>query len=221
MIGNSLKILVQLADKLQSIFIMKKNYFLLIAVLVVFASSCTITKRRYNSGYHIEWKHAAAKVEKNNHENELAKVETPTEETVAPVETPASEPSVVTSTPANTVVSNPVAETSKSIAEKSVSKKSTTRTSNVSTATFEAPVQSKTSTQGFVPVADNLDSTESKALSQVDMVLLVILALLIPPLAVYLHQGSWNEMCWISLLLTILFWVPGVVFAFLVILDII
>lgn len=49
--------------------------------------------------------------------------------------------------------------------------------------------------------------------------LLVILAILLPPLAVYLHQGEINNKFWISLLLTLLFWVPGVIYALIVILG--
>lgn len=48
-------------------------------------------------------------------------------------------------------------------------------------------------------------------------VLLVILALFIPPLAVYLHQKAINTKFWISLLLTLLFFLPGVIYAILVI----
>jgi uncharacterized membrane protein YqaE (UPF0057 family) len=48
-------------------------------------------------------------------------------------------------------------------------------------------------------------------------ILLVVLAILLPPLAVYLHQGEINTKFWISLLLTILFWVPGIIYALLVI----
>lgn len=50
-------------------------------------------------------------------------------------------------------------------------------------------------------------------------VLLVILAILLPPLAVYLHQGEINNKFWISLLLTLLFWIPGVIYALLVVLG--
>lgn len=49
--------------------------------------------------------------------------------------------------------------------------------------------------------------------------LLVILAILLPPLAVYLHQGEINGKFWISLLLTLLFWLPGVIYALIVILG--
>jgi uncharacterized membrane protein YqaE (UPF0057 family) len=50
-------------------------------------------------------------------------------------------------------------------------------------------------------------------------VLLVILAILLPPLAVYLHQGEINNKFWISLVLTLLFWLPGVIYALVVVLG--
>ena len=50
-------------------------------------------------------------------------------------------------------------------------------------------------------------------------VLLVILAILLPPLAVYLHEGAINKKFWISLLLTLLFFVPGVIYALIVVLG--
>jgi uncharacterized membrane protein YqaE (UPF0057 family) len=50
-------------------------------------------------------------------------------------------------------------------------------------------------------------------------ILLVILALLLPPLAVYLHEGEINSKFWISLILTLLFWVPGVIYALIVVLG--
>lgn len=58
---------------------------------------------------------------------------------------------------------------------------------------------------------------KSGAEPSTNKVLLVILAILLPPLAVYLHQGEINSKFWISLLLTLLFWIPGVIYALLVI----
>jgi uncharacterized membrane protein YqaE (UPF0057 family) len=49
-------------------------------------------------------------------------------------------------------------------------------------------------------------------------VLLAILAILLPPLAVYLHEDAINSKFWISLLLTLLFWIPGVIYALIVVL---
>jgi uncharacterized membrane protein YqaE (UPF0057 family) len=49
--------------------------------------------------------------------------------------------------------------------------------------------------------------------------LLVLIAILLPPLAVYLHEGSLNSKFWISLLLTLLFYLPGLIYALIVILS--
>ena len=49
-------------------------------------------------------------------------------------------------------------------------------------------------------------------------ILLIILAILIPPLAVGLYEGITNRF-WISLLLTLLFFIPGVIYALLVVTD--
>jgi uncharacterized membrane protein YqaE (UPF0057 family) len=59
----------------------------------------------------------------------------------------------------------------------------------------------------------------------VTTLLLVILAIILPPLAVYLHQGSATPKFWISLLLCVLaflalwLWIIPVVFALLVVLN--
>jgi uncharacterized membrane protein YqaE (UPF0057 family) len=50
-------------------------------------------------------------------------------------------------------------------------------------------------------------------------ILLVILAILLPPLAVYLHEGEINSKFWIDLILTLLFWLPGAIYALIVVLD--
>lgn len=52
-------------------------------------------------------------------------------------------------------------------------------------------------------------------------ILLVVLAIILPPLAVYLHENAINTKFWISLLLTLLFWVPGVIYALLVVLGVV
>jgi uncharacterized membrane protein YqaE (UPF0057 family) len=52
-----------------------------------------------------------------------------------------------------------------------------------------------------------------------NLLLLAILAILLPPLAVYLYEGEINNRFWISLLLTLLFWLPGVIYALILILG--
>lgn len=49
-------------------------------------------------------------------------------------------------------------------------------------------------------------------------ILLAILAILLPPLAVYLHEGVINGKFWLDLLLTLLFFLPGVIYALIVVL---
>lgn len=61
-------------------------------------------------------------------------------------------------------------------------------------------------------------ANKANAAGSTDTVLLAILAILLPPLAVYLHEGTTNSTFWISVLLTLLFWIPGVIFALITVL---
>ena len=60
---------------------------------------------------------------------------------------------------------------------------------------------------------------KSGAEPSTNTLLLVILALLLPPLAVYLHEGEVNNRFWLSLILTLLFFIPGVIYALIVVLG--
>lgn len=53
--------------------------------------------------------------------------------------------------------------------------------------------------------------------ARVNEIVLAILAIFIPPLAVFLFENSLSTNFWVDLLLTLLFWLPGIIFAFLVI----
>ncbi|MBS3913798.1 MAG: YqaE/Pmp3 family membrane protein [Bacteroidetes bacterium] len=50
---------------------------------------------------------------------------------------------------------------------------------------------------------------------------LVIIAIFLPWLAVYLYEGEITLNFWLSLLLWFLFWIPGFIYALLVIFDVI
>ncbi|MFN4007030.1 MAG: YqaE/Pmp3 family membrane protein [Chitinophagaceae bacterium] len=52
----------------------------------------------------------------------------------------------------------------------------------------------------------------------IDKTVLIILCI-IPPLAVYLKTRKFDWRFWVSLFLTFLFWLPGFVFALLVVID--
>ncbi|MCR9290532.1 MAG: YqaE/Pmp3 family membrane protein [Bacteroidetes bacterium] len=51
------------------------------------------------------------------------------------------------------------------------------------------------------------------------LILLAILSVLLPPLAMYLHEGDVTNRFWLSLVLTILGFLPGVVYTLIVILG--
>lgn len=62
-----------------------------------------------------------------------------------------------------------------------------------------------------------LKTAKKQQTSDVDLTLLIILAILIPPLAMGLYDGI-TKRFWISLLLTLLFFVPGLIYTLVVIL---
>lgn len=53
--------------------------------------------------------------------------------------------------------------------------------------------------------------------ANINHIALIVLAIFIPPLAVALHEKGINNRFWISLLLTILFFIPGMIYSILVI----
>jgi uncharacterized membrane protein YqaE (UPF0057 family) len=56
----------------------------------------------------------------------------------------------------------------------------------------------------------------SSSASETPMWLLIVLCILLPPLAVFLKFGVVDKF-WISILLTLLFWLPGVIYALIVV----
>ncbi len=55
--------------------------------------------------------------------------------------------------------------------------------------------------------------------SSTNTLLLVILAILLPPLAMGIYEGGLTTRFWISLLLTLLFYLPGLIYTLVVILG--
>ncbi len=50
-----------------------------------------------------------------------------------------------------------------------------------------------------------------------DQLLLIIITILLPPVGVAIYEGEINTKFWISLLLTLLFYIPGLIYSLLVI----
>ena len=104
----------------------------------------------------------------------------------------------------------------------------------VAPATIEAPAAAKVVTEAEAlelvkERLENMTSVEKKDLKKElkealkqsgsrTSIVEIILAILLPPLAVFLHDGIGTTF-WISLILTLLFWIPGVIYALLVVTD--
>ncbi len=58
---------------------------------------------------------------------------------------------------------------------------------------------------------------EDRQEADTNTILLVILAILLPPVAVLVYEGQLTSRFWIALLLTLLFYIPGLIYALLVI----
>ncbi|HEU4718698.1 MAG TPA: YqaE/Pmp3 family membrane protein [Bacteroidia bacterium] len=69
--------------------------------------------------------------------------------------------------------------------------------------------------------ASAFPSSEKTGHTDDNTLLLIILCFLLPWLAVLLKEGGPTTYFWISLLLWLCFWIPGVIFALLVVLDVI
>lgn len=66
---------------------------------------------------------------------------------------------------------------------------------------------------------DNIYSTEATSDVSESTLLLVLITILLPPLGVYLHEDEINSKFWISLLLTLLFYFPGLIYSLIVVLE--
>lgn len=192
---------------------MKKStlLFSVIFFAALFFSSCanrnlTIEKRHYGKGYYV---HTTGKrqIEKPVKTEAIALHETqPTSEKTevavnkskdaAPVMAPASSEkktgktnkASAKNTSAKEVIAEPVraVEKNSSVSEKTEAVRSVSK-------------------KGKIP----------SAASDEMLILIIILCFFLPPLAVYLSEGITTNF-WIDLILTLLFWLPGVIFALIV-----
>jgi len=61
-----------------------------------------------------------------------------------------------------------------------------------------------------------INAAKSGGEADANAVVLIILCIFIPPLAVYLFEKKLKIDFWLDLILTLIFWLPGIIFAFLV-----
>lgn len=57
---------------------------------------------------------------------------------------------------------------------------------------------------------------ETNDLSTDDLIILIV-TIILPPLGVFLYEGDFTTRFWISLILTLLLWLPGLIYSLLVV----
>ena len=62
-------------------------------------------------------------------------------------------------------------------------------------------------------------SGQTSGESDMSLFLLILITILLPPLGVYLHEGEINTKFWLAIVLTLLFYFPGLIYGLIVVLS--
>lgn len=180
------------------------------ALLFSCSSSINITKKHYSNGYNVSIT-----------KNETVKPNQTKNEVATTVTTATS----VAEEQANIVAENNVVATTASVntEEGTVNAPEFTETKTLIASNY-TPVKTSTSIVKKMSAVKKIRSLKNTMAvdggGDVSPVVLAILCIFIPPLAVFLKEGVTTNF-WIDLILTLLFYFPGMIFAFLVCFDII
>jgi uncharacterized membrane protein YqaE (UPF0057 family) len=186
---------------------MKKVILPLLGVLF-FLSSCEIQKRHFLDGYYVNRNHNSIENSGSQSKNNSNKV-------------------------GELVVVNAVEQTQQApkVEEQAIVNsyqaisfsKATTKPAKKTAQLFKSKNQAEAAVNPVVKSGNNGIKTENKTNStggdKPDQVVLIILAIFIPPLAVYLYEGSWTKRCTVNLILTLLCGLPGMIHALIVVLE--
>lgn len=186
-----------------------KNFLALLLVTVFIVSSCSIEKRVHRPGYHVAWKKSQSNHE--NGDNQKLAVEN-TKQSMqkgSVIETPLKTKKVIVETLAFKKSTASSSKHDKQYKESATTTEEKVHILNKGVRTDEAmesPSNSEVQTSSET-------KSNSGGWSDAMFILLVILCLIIPPLAVYLITEDLLKTL-IALILTLLFVLPGVIYAF-------
>ena len=197
---------------------MKLRIFMSGLVVAILLSACStsndvvsgngIQKRKYNDGYYISW----GKNYKKNKTNEKVEDVTSIENLTEKSEVEFSEQSVqlaLNSETEETFVFVPVVEENEVVIENEIQTAPSNQISNPLHVTEKNDRTIVRSSRKFSPksMRRTVDNNASTA-ADTNTILLVILALFIPPLAVFLFEGATGRF-WIDLILALIGWGVG------------
>ena len=202
---------------------MKKFAFLITAAftMTMVLDSCSVQKRYHRKGFTVNWNNVSFKMKKNQktvhsesiQEDIVVSDSKKTEKFTRKYQAPASndlataEKTTFPSIPSqvNTSLKNKINEHG--------------RTNFMASKEDLNELKAKSTKKEAKAIIKAIKKEQKKQNSNTDTVLLVILALFIPPLSVYLYEGYWTERCTINLILSLLCGFPGVIHALVVILG--
>lgn len=201
---------------------MKKSPLVIIIITGFLLSSCsklvdiTITKRLYRSGYYVD-------LGSNKQHMTMTKASAPmtSEEIISEAIASATTPSASDKLKDNCDVSpekitpelSPVIVSGNKQKKKQAHKKASENVyaSTQDLATFKKEMQAVL-LKNNIALNENIINSTTSSSSETPQWLLIVLSIILPPLAIALKFGFETKF-WISCLLTLLFWVPGVIYA--------
>ena len=197
-----------------------KNLTLTLAIAIcssLLFSSCsklgslTITKRHYRSGFYVDM--SGSKKAPEHQSYATAKIKKPA--VIASVPEVRQEPMIIK----ELNFKNPVAQNRKA---EIVKKASTTVTEYVYASTMDEKdfivEMQQAEFENYISSLPDIDIQTSDNAETVPYWLMIVFCIILPPLAVGLKFGIVDKF-WISILLTLLFWIPGVIYALILIVE--
>jgi uncharacterized membrane protein YqaE (UPF0057 family) len=197
-----------------------------LVLLVVFGaasilSSCSsekglaVEKRKYRNGYSISWnggKHETQQLVKAENENNVRSnelTEMPTIEATLANETTSPSPELFASSATSTpIVFNETTELKSAFTKSN----ETLKEDAGSSSKVDASTTTKKYTRAEIKQAKKFFSKKAPGDTDMPLWAYILISILLPPLAVGLYEGIHTPF-WISILLTLLFWIPGVIYA--------
>lgn len=203
---------------------MKKYSLLLLAMfsITLLLDSCSVQKRYHRKGFTVNWNSTSVGMKKNR-----KVIHTETVQQELDVTKSKKKPSLIKNY--KSIIHNDVAMVENTIPAPSfksipeLNTETAIRNAHVSNSILTAKDRSnndlKANRKSLKKVLTEIKKNQKNKSSRTETVLLVVLALFIPPLAVYLYEGFWTERCTINLILTLLCGLPGLIHALVVIIG--
>ena len=206
-----------------------KNIYQSLGIFLVAAitiTSCTDEKRVHNKGFHVQWKHntsvaAAPQAIEETESNEVAVNEIKTVEItrINQIEIPTVQEEEVT----KKVITETVIEESVAVSDNVVESEAKDEVANASESDFalisekeDLNYSRKEERQMKRALLRNFKSNDGIVSIMNGGILVIIITILIPFLGVLLYEGL-SSRFWISLILTLLFFIPGLIYSLLVV----